>query len=66
MKHFLAVVISLFFSLPLFAQSIPDVTCSLEDLPVKAVVAWQFPQTQGKVQVVVLRDPRVNRRRVSI
>ena len=45
------------FSLSLAAQAIPNVTCQVEDLPVKAVVAWQFPQTQGKVQVVVLRDP---------
>lgn len=42
---------------PLLGQAIPDVRCTLEDLPVKAVVAWQFPQTQGSVQVVVLRDP---------
>ena len=38
------------------AQAIPDVTCTVEDYPVKAVVAWQFPRVQGKVQVVVLRD----------
>ena len=46
-----------FLSTPLLAQQIPNVTCHVEDLSVKAVVAWQFPQTQGKVQVVVLRDP---------
>jgi hypothetical protein len=44
-------------ALPLGAQTIPNVTCHVEDLPVKAVVAWQFPQTLGKVQVVVLHDP---------
>ena len=56
MKMFAAL---LFFLIPsaVFAQPIPNVTCVVEDLPVKAVVAWQFPQTQGKVQVVVLRDP---------
>jgi hypothetical protein len=48
---------SLLLTLPIVAQSIPNVTCHVEDLPVKAVVAWQFPQTLGKVQVVVLRDP---------
>lgn len=44
-------------TLPLGAQTIPDVTCHVEDFPVKAVVAWQFPQLLGNVQVVVLRDP---------
>ncbi len=39
------------------AQAIPNVTCTVEDYPVKAVVAWQFPQVQNAVQVVVLRDP---------
>ena len=39
------------------AQGIPQVTCPVEDYPVKAVAAWQFPQIVGKVQVVVLRDP---------
>ena len=39
------------------AQKIPDVHCAVEDYPVKAVVAWQFPETLSKVQVVVLRDP---------
>jgi hypothetical protein len=39
------------------AQSIPDVRCNVEDYPVKAVVAWQFPQVLPSVQVVVLRDP---------
>jgi hypothetical protein len=39
------------------AQSIPNVVCKVEDYPVKAVVAWQFPQTLSSVQVVVLRDP---------
>jgi hypothetical protein len=47
----------LFCSQMLAAQTIPNVACTVEDLPVKAVVAWQFPQTQEKVQVVVLRDP---------
>ena len=42
---------------PLMAQKIPDVTCHLEDYPVRAVAAWQFPETLTKVQVVVLRDP---------
>jgi len=44
-------------AVPVAAQKIPDVTCHVEDYSVKAVVAWQFPQTLGKVQVVVLRDP---------
>ena len=35
----------------------PDVRCVVEDYPVRAVVAWQFPETLSKVQVVVLRDP---------
>jgi hypothetical protein len=39
------------------ARPIPDVTCKVEDYPVKAVVAWQFPQLVGSVQVAVLRDP---------
>lgn len=56
MKLFAAFA-SLLLTLPIVAQSIPNVTCHVEDLPVKAVVAWQFPQTLGKVQVVVLRDP---------
>jgi hypothetical protein len=43
--------------LPVLAQAIPDVTCPVEDFPVKAVVAWQFPQVQKQVQVLVLRDP---------
>ena len=43
--------------LPAAAQKIPDVHCETEDYPVKAVVAWQFPETLSKVQVVVLRDP---------
>ena len=42
---------------PARAQKIPDVRCQVEDYPVKSVVAWQFPQIVGKVQVVVLRDP---------
>ena len=42
-------------------QAIPDVTCPVEDLPVKAVVAWQFPQIQKQVQVAVLRDPATPR-----
>jgi hypothetical protein len=47
----------LLFSPFALAQSIPDVTCKVEDYPVKAVVAWQFPQILSSVQVVVLRDP---------
>src|SRR5437868_6268613 len=39
------------------ARAIPDVRCSVEDYPVRAVVAWQFPETLSKVQVVILRDP---------
>jgi len=39
------------------AQKIPDAACPVEDFPLKAVVAWQFPQVLPKVQVVVLRDP---------
>ena len=39
------------------AQKIPDVRCQVEDYPVKSVIAWQFPETLSKVQVVVLRDP---------
>jgi hypothetical protein len=39
------------------AQPIPDVRCVVEHYPVRAVVAWQFPETLSKVQVVVLRDP---------
>lgn len=42
---------------PVVGQKIPDVTCHLEDYPVRAVAAWQFPETLSKVQVVVLRDP---------
>lgn len=45
------------FAVPLAAQTIPNVSCHVEDYPVKAVVAWQFPQVLNKVQVVVLRDP---------
>ena len=45
------------FCLHASGQAIPDVTCPVKDLPVKAVVAWQFPQIQKQVQVVVLRDP---------
>lgn len=47
----------LFAAAPLAAQTIPDVSCALEDYPVKTVVAWQFPQVQNMVQVVVLKDP---------
>ncbi|MDQ2844002.1 MAG: hypothetical protein M3Y72_23780, partial [Acidobacteriota bacterium] len=47
----------LLLALPAVAQKIPDVHCELEEYPVKAVVAWQFPETLSKVQVVVLRDP---------
>jgi hypothetical protein len=57
MKMFVVFFLSLFPLLPLWAQQIPNVRCQVEDLPVKAVVAWQFPQTQEKVQVVILRDP---------
>jgi hypothetical protein len=39
------------------AQPIPDVRCVVEDYPLRAVVAWQFPETLSKLQVVVLRDP---------
>src|SRR5512132_1828809 len=39
------------------AQPMPDARCTLEDYSVRAVVAWQFPDTLSKVQVVVLRDP---------
>ena len=39
------------------AKAIPDVRCSVEDYPLRAVIAWQFPETLSKVQVVVLRDP---------
>jgi hypothetical protein len=53
----LAVLIVCLLSRALSAQTIPDVSCAVEDLPVKAAVAWQFPQLEGKVQVVVLRDP---------
>jgi hypothetical protein len=53
----LTALISVVVSIPLAAQAIPDATCRVEDLPVKAVVAWQFPQVQNNVQVVVLRDP---------
>ena len=42
---------------PLWAQAIPDVSCALEDYPVNTVRAWQFPQAQNKVEVVVLKDP---------
>ena len=38
-------------------QPMPDAHCVVEDYPVRAVVAWQFPETLSKVQVVVLRDP---------
>jgi len=38
-------------------QPLPDVRCVVEDYPVRAVVAWQFPNTLSKLQVVVLRDP---------
>ncbi len=44
-------------ALPAVAQKIPDVRCTVEDYPVKAVVAWQFPETLSSVQVVILRDP---------
>jgi hypothetical protein len=44
-------------ALPVAAQKIPDVHCEIEDYPVKAVLAWQFPETLSKVEVVILRDP---------
>ena len=44
-------------SLGAFAQKIPDVSCTVEDYPIKSVIAWQSPQILSKVQVVVLRDP---------
>jgi hypothetical protein len=47
----------LLWALRVDAQKIPDVHCETEDYPVKAVVAWQFPETLSKVQVVILRDP---------
>src|SRR4029077_5558344 len=47
----------LFGAAPARAQVIPDVHCVVEDYPVRAVVAWQFPETLSKVQVAVLRDP---------
>ncbi len=37
-------------------QTMPDVQCTVENYPVKATVAWQFPGAQQDVQVVVLRD----------
>ena len=39
------------------AQKAPHVACNVEDYPVKSTVAWQFPNTFAKVQVVVLHDP---------
>jgi hypothetical protein len=47
----------LLLALPVAAQKIPDAHCEIEDYPVKAVVAWQFPETLSKVEVVILRDP---------
>lgn len=44
-------------SLTVSAQAIPNVVCQVEDYPVKAVVAWQFPKVLEKVQVVILHDP---------
>src|SRR5689334_10415346 len=52
-----AVLTTLWAAAPAVAQKIPDVTCRLEDYPVKSVVAWQFPEVVGKVQVAALRDP---------
>ena len=51
--------LSLFFAcgISALAQKIPQVACHVEDYPVKSVMAWQFPSTFRKVQVVVLRDP---------
>jgi len=57
MKRTLHYLAPLLWALCANAQPIPNVTCPVEDLPVKAVVAWQFPQVLEKVQVVVLRDP---------
>jgi hypothetical protein len=57
MKLFAIAAVVFGSSLSALAQAIPDVTCPVEDLPVKAVVAWQFPEVQKQVQVVVLRDP---------
>jgi hypothetical protein len=57
MKVWIVAAMFLGSSLPVVGQAIPDVTCPVEDYPVKAVVAWQFPQVQKQVQVVVLRDP---------
>jgi len=56
MKLFASLALILFASAA-GAQSIPKLTCPVENYPVKAVAAWQFPQVVGKVQVVVLRDP---------
>lgn len=39
-----------------FAQKIPQVTCHVEDYPVKILMLMPL-QTPAKVQVVVLRDP---------
>lgn len=47
----------LFCASTVTAQKIPDVTCHVEDYSVKAVTAWQFPQREPKLQVVVLQDP---------
>ncbi len=41
----------------IWAQVIPDVSCALEDYRVSMVQAWQFPQAEDHVQVVVLKDP---------
>ena len=57
MKLFICSCALVFLATCANAQLIPNVTCPVEDFPVKAVVAWQFPQVQKKVQVVVLHDP---------
>ena len=50
-------LIALAASAPSVAQRIPGAACTVEDYGVQSVVAWQFPKIEGKVQVVVLRDP---------
>src|SRR3974377_487158 len=50
-------LIALAASPPSVAQRIPGAACTVEDYGLQSVVAWQFPKIEGKVQVVVLRDP---------
>jgi hypothetical protein len=57
MKSLGLCLLLLFCASTVTAQKIPDVTCHVEDYSVKAVTAWQFPQREPKLQVVVLRDP---------